>query len=196
MKRFPLIHIRDEAHLDEAIELLSDLLRQERDQGTQEYLDVLTDLVAAYEDEHVPMPDVSEAHVLRELMRSNRLSQMQLAKAVGMAQSTVSAVLTGAARSPRGRSSSSPSSSALRRQPFFREIPVMAPGNGHRGDDRLSLGVGGAGFGGETAEIGGHPLFPGREIGGHPLFPGREIGGHPLSGNGKRNGRASHFLDP
>ncbi len=103
VKRFPLIHIRDEAHLDEAIELLGDLLRQERDQGTQEYLDVLTDLVAAYEDEHVPMPDVSEAHVLRELMRSNRLSQMELAKAVGMAQSTVSAVLTGARSLTKGQ---------------------------------------------------------------------------------------------
>ena len=103
VKRFPLIHIRDEAHLEEAIELLSELLRRERDQGTQEYLDVLTDLVAAYEDEHVPMPDVSEADVLRELMRSNRLSQMQLAKEVGIAQSTVSAVLTGARSLTKGQ---------------------------------------------------------------------------------------------
>ncbi len=103
VKRLPLIHIRDEAHLDEAIELLSELLRHERDQGTQDYLDVLTDLVAAYEDEFVPMPDVSEADVLRELMRSNQLSQMQLAKAVGMAQSTVSAVLTGARSLTKGQ---------------------------------------------------------------------------------------------
>ncbi len=103
VKRFPLIHIRDDAHLDEAIELLSGLLRQERDQGAQEYLDVLTDLIAAYEDEHVPMPDVSEADVLRELMRSNSLSQMQLAKQVGMAQSTVSAVLTGARSLTKGQ---------------------------------------------------------------------------------------------
>ena len=103
VKRFPLIHIRDETHLDEAIGLLSALLRQERDQGTQDYLDVLTDLVAAYEDEHVPMPDVSEADVLRELMRSNGLSQMQLAKAVGMAQSTISAVLTGARSLTKGQ---------------------------------------------------------------------------------------------
>ena len=63
----------------------------------------MTDLVAAYEDGHVPMPDVSEADVLRELMRSNRLSQMQLAKAVGMAQSTVSAVLTGARSLTKGQ---------------------------------------------------------------------------------------------
>ena len=103
MKRFPLIHIGDEVHLYEAIELLSDLLRQECDQGTQEYLDVLTDLVAAYEDEHIPLPDVSEPDVLRELMRSNRLSQMQLAKAVGISQSTVSAVLTGARSLTKGQ---------------------------------------------------------------------------------------------
>ncbi|MGO9470740.1 MAG: helix-turn-helix domain-containing protein [Isosphaeraceae bacterium] len=103
VKRFPLIHIRDDAHLDAALELLSELLRQERDVGTREYLDVLTDLVAAYEDEHVPMPDVSEADVLRELMRSNRLSQMQLAKSVGMAQSTISAVLTGARSLTKGQ---------------------------------------------------------------------------------------------
>ena len=103
MKRFPLIHIRDERHLDEALELLNELLRQERDEGAQEYLDVLTDLVAAYEDKHVPMPDVSEADVLRELMRSNRLSQMELAKAVGIAQSSISAVLTGARSLTKGQ---------------------------------------------------------------------------------------------
>ena len=96
VKRFPLIHIRDEFHLDEALELLNELLRQERDKGAQEYMDVLTDLVASYEDTHVQIPDVSEADVLRELMRSNRLSQMELAKAVGIAQSSISAVLTGA----------------------------------------------------------------------------------------------------
>ena len=103
VKRFPLIHIRDEAHLDEALAVLNELLRQDRDEGAQEYLDVLTDLVAAYEDEHVAMADVSEADVLRELMRSNGLSQMGLAKAVGIAQSTISAVLTGARSLTKGQ---------------------------------------------------------------------------------------------
>jgi HTH-type transcriptional regulator / antitoxin HigA len=103
VKRFPLIHLRDEAHLDEALEMLNGLLRQDRDAGAQEYLDVLTDLIAAYEDEHVPMPDVSEADVLRELMRSNGLSQMELAQAVGIAQSTISAVLTGARSLTKGQ---------------------------------------------------------------------------------------------
>ena len=103
VKRFPLIHLRDEAHLDEALEVLKGLLRQDRDEGAQEYLDVLTDLVAAYEVEHVPMADVSEADVLRELMRSNGLSQVELAKAAGIAQSTISAVLTGARSLTKGQ---------------------------------------------------------------------------------------------
>ena len=103
VKRFPLIHVRDEAHLDEALAVLNELLRQDRDEGAQEYLDVLTDLVAAYEDEHVAMADVSEADVLRELMRSNGLSQMELAKAVGIAQSTISAVLTGGRSLTKGQ---------------------------------------------------------------------------------------------
>jgi HTH-type transcriptional regulator/antitoxin HigA len=102
VKRFPLIHIRDETHLDEALEVLNGLLRQDRDEGAQEYLDVLTDLVAAYEDEQVPMGDVSEADVLRELMRTNGLSQVELAKAVGIAQSTISAVLSGARSLTKG----------------------------------------------------------------------------------------------
>jgi HTH-type transcriptional regulator/antitoxin HigA len=103
VKRFPLIHLRDEAHLDEALAVIDGLLRRDRDPGAQEYLDVLTDLVAAYEDEHVPMPDVSEADVLRELIRSHGLSQTELARTVGMAQSTISAVLTGARSLTKGQ---------------------------------------------------------------------------------------------
>ncbi len=96
VKRFPLIHMRDEAHLDEALEVLNELLRRDRDEGAQAYLDVLTDLIATYEDLHFPIADVSESDVLRELMRANGLSQTELAKSVALAQSTISAVLTGA----------------------------------------------------------------------------------------------------
>src|SRR3954447_11623794 len=95
VKRFPLTHIRDDAHLDEAADLIDQLLRQDRDAGAQAYLDVLTDLVESYEGQHVPIPDASEADVLHELMAAHRISQPQLAKAVGIAQSTLSAVLNG-----------------------------------------------------------------------------------------------------
>jgi HTH-type transcriptional regulator/antitoxin HigA len=95
VKRFPLTHIRDEFHLDKAQDMIDRLLEQDLDEGAQEYLDALTDLVEIYEDQHHPIPDASEADVLRELMRSGGYSQARLAKKAGMAQSTISAVLTG-----------------------------------------------------------------------------------------------------
>jgi HTH-type transcriptional regulator/antitoxin HigA len=95
VKQFPLTHIRDDAHLRAAQEVIDRLLEERLDRGGEEYLDVLTDLVEMYEDENEPIPDASEADVLRELMRSNGLSQMRLAKAVGISQSTISAVLNG-----------------------------------------------------------------------------------------------------
>lgn len=95
IRRFPLAPIRDEGHLNEAQEVIDRLLEQELDEGSQAYLDVLTGLVERYEDKHVPIPNASEADVLRELMRSNGISQPALARAVGIAQSTISAVLNG-----------------------------------------------------------------------------------------------------
>jgi HTH-type transcriptional regulator / antitoxin HigA len=73
----------------------SSALEKELDEGEQEYLDVLTDLIEKYETDHEPIPDASEADVLRLLMESNGLSQMALARKVGIAQSTTGAVLHG-----------------------------------------------------------------------------------------------------
>jgi HTH-type transcriptional regulator/antitoxin HigA len=95
VKQFPLTHIRDDRHLEAAQEVLDKLLTEDLDWGAQEYLDALTDLVETYEDNHVPIPDASEADVLRVLMEANQLSQQQLAKKAGIAQSTLSAVLNG-----------------------------------------------------------------------------------------------------
>ena len=103
VKQFPLTHIRDDSHLDAAQKMLDRLLQEDLDEGTQKYLDVLTDMVEAYEEDHVPMSDASEANVLRELMRSNGLSQPKLAKAVGIAQSTLSAVLNGSRSLTKGQ---------------------------------------------------------------------------------------------
>src|SRR3954454_15834507 len=68
VKQFPLARIRDEGHLDEAHEVIDRLLRKNLDDGEQVYLDALPDLVEPYEDKHEPMPDASEADVLRLLM--------------------------------------------------------------------------------------------------------------------------------
>jgi HTH-type transcriptional regulator / antitoxin HigA len=95
VKQFPLIHIREDDDLDSAQEMMNRLLKEDLDEGAQEYLDALTDLVETYENEHEPIPDASEADVLRELMRSNGLSQTRLAKEVGISQSTIAAILNG-----------------------------------------------------------------------------------------------------
>ena len=95
VKRFPLTHIRSLRHLGQAIALVDELLQKHVDRGAQEYLDALSDLIATYEDEHAPIPDASESDVLRELMRSSGHKQMALSKAVGISQSTLSAILTG-----------------------------------------------------------------------------------------------------
>ena len=95
VKQFPLTHIRDDDQLEAAQGVIDRLLQEDRDEGAQEYLDALTDLVEIYEDENHPIPDASEADVLRELMRSNGLSQTRLAKEIGISQSTLSAVLNG-----------------------------------------------------------------------------------------------------
>ena len=95
VKQFPLTHLRDDEQLQEAQEMLDRLLQEELDEGSQEYLDALTDLVETYEEKNHPIPDASEADVLRELMRSNGFSQTKLAKTAGISQSTLSAVLNG-----------------------------------------------------------------------------------------------------
>ena len=103
VKRFPLTHVRDDAHRREAAEVIDHLLRQELDEGGQEYLDALTDLVETYEAEHVAIPDASEADVLRALMKASGLSQPELARVVGIAQSTISAVLNGSRSLTKGQ---------------------------------------------------------------------------------------------
>ena len=95
VKQFPLTHIKNERHCAVAQAMIDRLLEANLDNGAQEYLDVLTDLVERYEDEHEPVPDASESDVLQELMHAHRVSQHQLAKRVGIAQSTLSAVLNG-----------------------------------------------------------------------------------------------------
>ncbi len=93
VKQFPLTHLRDDDHLDAAQGVIDQLVMRDLDEGEQNYLDVLTDLVESYEHTHIEIPAASEADVLRALMESNGLSQARLAKRVGISQSTISSVL-------------------------------------------------------------------------------------------------------
>ena len=93
---FPLASIKSEEHLEAAQEVMDRLLAKgELDHGEEMYLDALSDLVAAYEDEHHAIEPASDADMLRHLMEAKGVSQMQLSRDTGIAKSTISEVLAG-----------------------------------------------------------------------------------------------------
>jgi len=92
----PLASIRSERHLAAAEKVMGQLLRKPKlDQGEEMYLDALSDLVAAYEDEHYPIPPAPDAEMLRHLMEAKAVNQAQLHKDTGLPKSMISEVLAG-----------------------------------------------------------------------------------------------------
>lgn len=104
VRRFPLRPIRSDAELSDAIEVVNSLIdRDELTPPEGDYLDVLSDLVEAYEDVAVPIPPAADAEVLRLLIAGRRETQAGVAAAVGIAESTVSEVLSGKRKLNRGQ---------------------------------------------------------------------------------------------
>jgi HTH-type transcriptional regulator / antitoxin HigA len=103
VRRFPLTVIADDRHLDRAVALIDELLdRPERDAGEQAYLDALSTLVESYEAEHVSIGPATGTGTLRHLMESNDISQAELARGAGIAESALSEVLSGKRKLSRG----------------------------------------------------------------------------------------------
>jgi HTH-type transcriptional regulator / antitoxin HigA len=93
---FPLASIKSDEHLEAAQEVMDKLLAKgELEHGEDMYLDALSDLVAAYEDEHHPIAPASDADMLRHLMDAKGVTQAQLSREAGIAKSTISEVLAG-----------------------------------------------------------------------------------------------------
>ena len=71
VKVFPLTLIKSESHLKQAEKVIDDLLRQsDLDGGETDYLEVLSGLVADYEEEHYPLEPSSDADMLRHVMEA------------------------------------------------------------------------------------------------------------------------------
>jgi HTH-type transcriptional regulator/antitoxin HigA len=99
---FPLASIKSDKHLLEAQRVMDRLLAGGRlNEGPETYLDALSDLVAAYEDEHHAIEPASDADMLRHLMEAKGVSQVQLSRETGLPKSAVSKVL--AAKKPFSR---------------------------------------------------------------------------------------------
>jgi HTH-type transcriptional regulator/antitoxin HigA len=93
---FPLASIRSERHLAEAHKVLDRLLASGTlNQGEETYLDALSDLVGAYEDQHHAIEPASDAEMLRHLMDEKGVSQIQLSRQTGLPKSSVSEILAG-----------------------------------------------------------------------------------------------------
>lgn len=96
IKEHPLTSIKDGAQLTEAQHALGKLLAKGAlNEGEEQYLDALSDLMTVYEDAHVWIPKASDEDVLRHLMEANNVNQKRVAAETGIAESTISSVLNG-----------------------------------------------------------------------------------------------------
>jgi HTH-type transcriptional regulator/antitoxin HigA len=94
--RLPLRPIRSGEELQRAIAMVDALIdRDHLNQDEQDYLDVLSDLVEHYESEHYPIAAVSDAEMLRHLIEAKGVTQVEVARETGIAESTISEVLAG-----------------------------------------------------------------------------------------------------
>jgi HTH-type transcriptional regulator / antitoxin HigA len=96
VESLPLRPIRDTDQLQQATSRLDALLSQaNRSVDEQDYLEVLSLLVAAYEQRHVEIPPVSGGEIVRMLIAEHRMSQAEIipllggrAKALALLQGT------------------------------------------------------------------------------------------------------------
>lgn len=94
VRQFPLRPLRTDADLDAAVAIIDVLLdRPKLTPPEQDYLDVLSDLVEAYEADEVPMRAVGDAELLRFLIDQKGVTQAAVASGAAIAESTISEVL-------------------------------------------------------------------------------------------------------
>jgi HTH-type transcriptional regulator/antitoxin HigA len=104
VRRFPLRPLRAGRDLDAAIAMIDSLIDLPKlTVPERDYLDVLSDLVEAYEAEKVPMRPVGDSDLLRFLIEQKGVTQIEVATGAGIAGSTISEVLAGKRKLNRGQ---------------------------------------------------------------------------------------------
>jgi len=85
VRRFPLRPIRSEAEYDRAARMLDSLVLRGLSSGGEDYLEVLTLLVEAYDDERDPRgwPESSPAELLRALVEHRGITTTDLGRVIG-----------------------------------------------------------------------------------------------------------------
>jgi len=93
---FPLASIKSDKHLAAALDGMDRLLAKGKlNHGEETYLEALSDLVAAYEDEHQAIEPAADADMLRHFMEAQGVTQAQLSQETGLPKSSISEVLSG-----------------------------------------------------------------------------------------------------
>src|SRR5438105_1838015 len=98
VRQYPLRPIRSEEELNRAMAMIHGLLDRDRlDPAEEDDLDVLSDLVERYEDKAHPIEtgDLSDAEMLKHLIEAKNVTQVEVARATGIAESTISELLAG-----------------------------------------------------------------------------------------------------
>ncbi len=99
IQEFPLRPLRTGGELDQAVAMIDRLVARGGLAGDEEdYLDVLSDLVEKYEDQHFPIEPISGLDALRHLVDSSGKTRETLAAEAGLPVSTLSEVLLGRRR--------------------------------------------------------------------------------------------------
>jgi HTH-type transcriptional regulator/antitoxin HigA len=96
MEIFPPRPIRSARDMSRAQKIVNELLdRDALDKDERDYLEVLGTLIEAYEEEHEPMPDVSDAATLSHLIEARDVTQRAVAEGASLPESTISDLLAG-----------------------------------------------------------------------------------------------------
>jgi HTH-type transcriptional regulator / antitoxin HigA len=104
IRQFPLRPLRTDEELERAIAVSLSLDKRGRAglaPEERDYHDVLVTLIAQYEEERHPIPDVSGPEMLRCLIENRGVTQATVARGSGISESALSEILAG--RRPMGR---------------------------------------------------------------------------------------------
>ena len=96
VRRFPLVPIETDEQLDAAIDLLNELIDHDQATGLTKdelgYMNVLGDIVKAFEDVHIPLEPVSDGAMLAFLCDQQKVSASAVSHATGISVATLTAV--------------------------------------------------------------------------------------------------------
>jgi antitoxin component HigA of HigAB toxin-antitoxin module len=98
VQEFPLRRLKNGAENEEATRMYLRVSSGKQNAGTQEYLEVLADLMGEYEQRAgfgMELPDVTAAELIEHRLAERGMSVAALAKEVGIPQPNLSAMLAG-----------------------------------------------------------------------------------------------------